>query len=167
MRTTLVILLLVLAASASAQEQRGCDKFAWSLEAEKAALAGSETQVAGVDGEHDRDSTAAISVQLAPFEEAKLVRPPERSPKKQNTFAGSLSFAASDTAGKYRITLPEAAWIDVIQGDRYLKPFAFTGALDCPGVRKSVAFEIGAEPFVLQLSDVSAQTISVVLTPAN
>lgn len=92
--------------------------------------------------------------------------PPERTPKRADAFAGALSFAAAP-AGRYKITLSDAGWIDVIQDNRYLKPVAFTGALDCPGVRKSVEFEIGPEAFTLQLSDVAAPTISVVLTPSR
>ena len=69
--------------------------------------------------------------------------------------------------GRYKITLSDAGWIDVIQDGQYLKPVAFTGALDCPGLRKSVEFDIGPAPFTLQLSDVPAPTISVVLTSSN
>jgi len=42
-----------------------------------------------------------------------------------------------------------------------------TGALDCPGLRKSVEFGIGPEPFIVQLSYVAVKSISLVLMPSD
>jgi hypothetical protein len=89
--------------------------------------------------------------------------PPERAPKKPGSSAGMLRFA-NGAAGKYRVTLSSGGWIDVIQNGAYLKPIDFTGALDCPGVRKSVEFSLGPEPFTLQVSDVAERVMRVVLT---
>ena len=167
MRLALAGLLIVLALPAFAEEPKGCDAFAWPLGVEKAALASSDKQTPNAGDELDRNSAEAITVALVPFQAATLSKPPERDPKNADSYAGAVSFAAGSGSGKYKVTLAEFAWIDVIQNGQYLKPVAFTGAHDCPGVRKSVEFELGAEPFVLQLSDVSAQTISVVLTPSD
>jgi hypothetical protein len=161
------VLLVALATPALADEPRGCDKFKWPLETERAALTSHEKLAPQAGAELDRTSPVAIAVALAPLKDAKLAIAPERAPKNADGFAGALSFAAAADAGKYKVTLSDAGWIDVIQNEHALKPTAFTGALDCPGVRKSVEFELGAEPFVLQLSDVAAPTISVVLTPSQ
>ncbi|MFI5010966.1 MAG: hypothetical protein ACHQAY_01330 [Hyphomicrobiales bacterium] len=54
-----------------------------------------------------------------------------------------------------------------MQDAHYLKPVAFTGATDCPHIRKSVKFEIGPGPFTLQVSDAPASSIAIVVTPVE
>ncbi len=91
--------------------------------------------------------------------------PPERSQKAP--YAGYLRIDGVPEARAYLVTLSAEAWIDVIQGGRYLKPAAFTGALDCQGIRKSVRFDLAAEPFVVQLSGATSNSIVVAITPAD
>jgi hypothetical protein len=155
---------MLLPAAALAEEPRGCDKFKWPLDVERAALADAARRVAS-DAELQRDSAVAITVPLAPLAEAGLALPPERAPKRRDGFAGSARFAAGGQAGDYKVTLSKPGWIDVIEDGRYLKPLDYTGALDCPGVRKSVAFHLSGDTFVLQVSDVQEPTIDVVVTP--
>ena len=69
--------------------------------------------------------------------------PPERAPKNPDSFAGKIEFAAAAKPGAYSITLSDGAWIDVIQGGRYLKPTAFTGVLECPGVERALSSTSG------------------------
>lgn len=164
MRLRLILALIALSSPALAEEPRGCDKFAWPIAAEQAALGGAERQSPAPNGSYDRNSAVAIALPLSPLAAAKLAKPPERAPKDPASLAGSAAFAAASTAGKYRVTLPLAGWIDLVQDGAYLKPTAFTGALDCPNVRKSVEFAIGAAPFVLQVSGVTNPKIALVLT---
>src|SRR5262245_56094618 len=95
------IALMLLAAPALAQEQHGCDKFAWPLDAEKAALTSPSKQAVSAGTTFDRTSAVAIEMPLISFAEAKLQKPPERAPKKPDGFAGFVSFAAG-MAGKYK-----------------------------------------------------------------
>src|SRR6202008_4634693 len=116
MRIALAIaLLLVLAAPAAADEPRGCDKFAWPLDAERAALTSVAKQTAPVGAMLDRTSSVAIEMPLRPFREARLAMPPERSPKKPDSFARTVQFGGGAAAGKYKVTLSDAGWIDIIQ----------------------------------------------------
>ena len=144
---------------------RGCDKFAWPLDKEQQLLGAAQPIQDGA--ELDRDASQAVSVTLAPLEAAKLPVAPERQPRRDSGFAGYVRFGKAPSVGAYKVTLSEGAWIDVVQDDRFLKPTAFTGATDCPHVRKSVKFEIGPAPFTLQLSDSPANAIAVVVTPAD
>jgi hypothetical protein len=165
-RRALVLFLLLLGpAAAEADEPRGCDQFAWSIAAEQALLAG-PVRPAGT-GLLDRNRGAALSVALVPLADARLELPPERAPKDPASFAGLVKFAPAAEAGAYAVTLAAGAWIDVVQDGAYLKPLAFTGALDCPHVRKSVRFRIAPGPFTLQLSGVASPTIDLVVTPAK
>jgi hypothetical protein len=164
MRLPAIVALLFASSAALADEPHGCDKFAWSI-AKAQQLLASPTPLASVPA--DRNAGLAVSLPLKPLTDAGLKFPPERKPKDTESFAGSIEFAGAKQAASYAITLSAGAWIDVVQGGQYLKPVAFTGALDCAGVRKSVKFAIGPDPFTLQLSGVPSSSINVVVTPAE
>lgn len=166
-RLGLSLVALVVGASvpAFAAEPSGCDKFAWAITGEQQLLAA--PQSVDLAGPLSRAMTTAIEVPLAASAEAKLAMPPERAPKNAGSFAGMVLFQPAATGGGFRVTLSEAAWIDVIQDGRYPKPIAFSGASDCPYVRKSVEFQVGAGAFIVQVSDVAVSTIAIVLTPNN
>jgi hypothetical protein len=155
---------IFIAPAALAAEPSGCDKFAWPLEKERQML--SEAQEAALGSLLDRDGGRAVKIELQPLETAKLVNVPARKPKNTPSFAGYVNFGAA-RAGRYKISLSEGAWIDVIQDTHDLKSVAFTGATDCPNIRKSVKFELGADPFTLQVSDAPSPAIAVVVTPAE
>lgn len=157
-----LLVLLTTAAGVLAEEPSGCDKFAWNIERERALLEG-RLLPAG-DGLMDRTEAAGLALTLMPLAEAKLPRPPERQPKDQSTFAGIVSFSAGPGPTTYRISLSDAAWIDVVQGGAFVKSGKFTGARDCPGIRKSVEFYIGPTPFVVQISGAASPAIRLVLT---
>ncbi|MGC2781072.1 MAG: hypothetical protein WA418_36090, partial [Bradyrhizobium sp.] len=91
---------------------------------------------------------------------------PERTPK-DGTFAGLARFAAAPKAGVYTVSLSAAAWIDVVQDGKTLKPIAFSGATDCDGIRKTVKYELGSQPFALQISGAPENAISVAILPAE
>ena len=104
-------------------------------------------------------------VALVPLVDAKLPPiAPERTPKSQDTFGGSIQIAAPAKAGVYKITLHSAGWIDVVQDGRRVKSITATGATGCEGVPKSVKFELAASPFTVQLSGVEANTIGLVIS---
>jgi hypothetical protein len=150
------------ALAAEAGEPSGCDKLAWPLAYEQAALARSASPLApGAALAYD----TAETVRLAPFAEAKLDRPPERAPRNSRSFAGALALGAPPAAGNYKISLSGEGWIDVIQGGAFVKPLGFTGAPGCPNLRKSVKFPLAAAPLTLQLSDVKNPEIAVIVSP--
>ncbi len=165
LRFAALFFALFLSGVALADEGQGCGGFAWGLDKERQLLAKPDEYKAG--SILDRAMPSAVNLKLSPLAEAKLPKPPERAPKDPSSFAGIISFGPAPVGGNYQITLSEAAWIDVIQGDSYLKPLAFTGAKGCPGMRKSVRFALGAAPFIVQLSGVAANEIAIIITPAN
>lgn len=147
-----------------AAEPSGCDKFAWPLEKERQLLGDAKDVPAGTL--INRDAGGAVWIELKPFESVELPSPPTRKPKRTPSFAGFVKFAAGGN-GRYKISLSEGAWIDVVQEGRDLQSVAFTGATDCPNIRKSVKFELGAEPFTLEVSDAPSPDIAIVVTPAE
>ena len=105
---------------------------------------------------------AAASISLLPLAQEHLLRPPERTPTENASFAGSVTLDAPPTDGLYKVSIATDGWIDVIQDGEYL---IFTGAVDCHGIRKSVKFPLRAKPVTIQLSNVRSPQISIIVTP--
>jgi hypothetical protein len=106
----------------------------------------------------------AVAVALVPFAEAKLPVAPERTPKSPTSFAGFVTLPAPSANGVYKISLSSEAWIDAVQDGHLVKSAAFSGATGCDGIRKSVKFDLAAEPFAVQFSGVPAASIRIAVT---
>ena len=98
--------------------------------------------------------------------DAALPTPPERV-SAPDRFAGFLRIKQLAKPGTYTIALSAGGWVDVVQDGRTSKPIAFSGATDCDGVRKLVHYELAAGELVLQISGVSADTITLAILPAD
>jgi len=167
-RPAATTLLLTLAActAAPAAEPSGCDKFKWDITRERAALTATDRQKLTSGAEIAAIPATGIVLELRPSAEAKLPTAPERMPR-DGTFAGLTRITAAPKAGVYTISLSAAAWIDVVQDGKVLKPIAFSGATDCDGIRKTVKYELGSQPFVLQASGAPENTIALAILPAE
>ena len=165
-RLVLAVLSAALALApglAAADEPTGCGAFKWPLDKERAALTDSAKPMVANGGALALN--VAATLKLAPLADAGLPQTPERAPKFSPSYAGHFALAAPGAAGVYKITLVPDAWIDVVDGGRFLHPKAFSGALGCEGARKSVKFELPARPLDLQLSGVRANAIAVIVSP--
>lgn len=154
---------LAMAGTAFAQEPVGCDKFKWPIERERVLLRSAMPVAPG--GEVSRPLASAVKLPLSPLADAKLPMEPSRKPKSPDSNAGFVRFAALPQAATYRVTLSEAAWIDVVQDDKEVKSTAFTGAMGCDGIRKSVKFNLAASSFVVEISGTTAHEIAIAVTP--
>ena len=160
----LAVVSWALAGAALAQEPVGCDKFKWPLDKERATLNGTDLpKIVSGDRVAFPIPFGAI-VALVPFADAKLPAPPERAPKSPDTFAGFFQAPAPKQPGSYKITVSAEGWIDVTQADQAVKSTAFSGALGCEGIRKSVKFDLAAAPFTVELSGVKADEIRIVIS---
>jgi hypothetical protein len=168
MRKSLVVALLLLGAvpAFAAEEPSGCDKFKWPIERERAALTAPDRAKLASGSEQAALPPAAITLALVAPADAKLPSPPERAPK-DGTFAGFTSFKAPAKPGLYTISLSAGAWVDVVQDGHFLKPVAFSGATDCDGIRKTMKYELSAQPFVLQVSGAKDSSVSIAIQPAE
>ncbi|MBR1284188.1 hypothetical protein JQ597_19245 [Bradyrhizobium sp. AUGA SZCCT0177] len=167
MRVILLVTLLFGAAPAlAAEEPSGCDKFKWPIERERAMLTAPDraTLASGVEL-GTLPSTGLTLAMVAPAD-ARLPTPPERAPK-EGSFAGFVSVKAPPKAGLYSISLSSGGWVDVMQNGRFLKPKAHSGATDCDGIRKTMKFELSANPFVLQISGTRENSISIAILPTE
>jgi hypothetical protein len=165
MRATVGLACLagMVAGAAAAQDNTGCDKFKWSIARERALFA------AGTKPAGDGVTIAvgeAYAVTLAPSASVVYSVPPERAPK-AGSFGAALKLAALDKSGLYEVTLSDEAWLDVVQGGAEIKSTGFSGQKECPGVRKSVRFDLQAGPATLQLSGAAGAALNLALEPAQ
>jgi hypothetical protein len=168
MRTPLLFALMVLGSASAwaAEEPSGCDKFKWNIDRERAALTAPDRVKLTSGAEVAALPSTGITLGLSTPADAKLPTPPERGPK-EGTFAGFASFKSAPKAGLYTISLSAGGWVDLVQDGHALKPKAFSGATDCDGIRKTMKYEIGAGPFVLQVSGTRENSISVAILPSQ
>ena len=153
------LLLVVLAAPAAhAEEAKGCSAFKWPLDREATKLQAADKPA---EDSAKADGTA-YALALVPLDDAHLSLPPEHKPKMTPSTAGQVSFAAP-AAGAYQIAVSLAAWIDIVQDGGYVRPTAFSGATDCPGVRKSIRFDLAAKPFTVQISGIAAPATALLV----
>jgi hypothetical protein len=165
MKTAIVVFAVcAIAGPCLAQEPVGCDKFKWPLDKERATLNGTDLPKVASGDRVTWPIPWATSVALVSFDNAKLPMPPERAPKSADTFAGFVQVAAPPQSATYKITLSDAAWIDVVQNGQSVKSTAFSGATGCEGVRKSVKFPLAAAPFTIELSSVQANAIKIAIS---
>ena len=143
----------------------GCDKFAWPLAREQKLLAAPDNPSLQAGDTLAAMPKTAFALHLQPSAQAAFVMLPERKPRSETWFGGTLKFPALDKAGIYQVTLSGEAWIDVVQDGRYARSVGSTGRGDCPGLRKSVRLDLAAKPFVLQFSSVSDDKIVVAISP--
>jgi hypothetical protein len=167
MRAPLLLALLLLGIPAyAAEEPSGCDKFKWNIDHERVALTAQDRIKLVSGGELSALPSTGMTLALVPPGEAKLPSPPERAPK-EGTFAGFANFKNALKAGVYTISVSAGAWVDVVQDGHFLKPKGFSGATDCDGIRKTMKYEIGANPFVLQISGTKDDSISIAILPSQ
>lgn len=165
MRSALALLLLLAAAApALAAEPEGCDQFKWPIARERVLLTAPDRVALDSGATLAAAPDKAMTLHLRPLHQAGLPKPPERS-QAADSFAGFVQLGAVP-AGRIVVSLSAGAWIDVIQQGRYLRPAAFSGATGCEGIRKTVRFEVAAEPLTLQFSGVRADTISLTVLPS-
>jgi hypothetical protein len=164
-----LLLALVLSGTApawAAEEPSGCDKFKWPIERERAALTAPDRIKLASGGELAALPSTGITLGLQTPADAKLPTPPERAPK-EGTFAGFANFKNAPKPGVYTVSLSAGGWVDLVQDGHALKPKAFSGATDCDGIRKTMKYEISASPFVLQVTSVKDNSVSLAILPSE
>jgi hypothetical protein len=162
----LVAFLLAAAPALAAEEPSGCDKFKWPIDRERAALTAPDRAKLTSGAELTALPSTGITLALVAPTEAKLPTPPERAPK-DGTFAGFANVKTAPKAGIYTISLSAGAWVDVVQDGHFLRPKAFSGATDCEGIRKTMKYELSDKPFVLQISGIKDNWISIAILPSE
>jgi hypothetical protein len=143
----------------------GCESFKWPLDKERSAFKATGLEKAASGAARGPLAEQAFALALVPAKDVAFTIPPAK--KKNGGFGGLVAFAAPEKPGVYQVTLSGEGWIDLVQEGKALGASDHSGAKNCPGLRKSVRFMIGAAPVVLQISDAVADTIKVGIRPVE
>lgn len=158
---------LALAGPAWAQDNSACATFKWPLAVEKSWFEAGDLPNVASGTERAELAEGALTVTLKPATEVAFTLPPEGKPKPDKPMGALLTFARVAKPGRYQVTLSDEAWIDIVQDGAYRPSLEFSGVHGCPGLRKSVRFELSEAPLMLQLSSASAQRIKVAIRPVE
>jgi len=154
-----LVVALLPAFPASAEETGGCGKFKWPIEADMTLIASAGRVASGETV--DASGPRAWRVEMVEAEKADFVVAPEK-PFPPGAPAGTLKFEAK--AGLYQFTTTDRLWIDLVQDGKALPGAGFSGVLDCDGARKSVRFELKDGPALIQFSGSPARTTAISIT---
>ena len=153
-----------LASPALAQAQETCGQFAWPIAREQKLFAQPDILRARSGAELKFAAPVlAASVDLKEMDEVQWSRMPERKPKAAESFGGVIEIDGI-APGLYQVTLSDEAWIDVIQNDAFVRSSAHSGKRGCPDVRKSVRFQLGKGPLIVQLSGAEKNAIRIAIS---
>ena len=155
-------------AAADDRMSGGCDSFKWPLDKERAAFADAKLEQVDSGAKRAAFGEQALALKLqAGGEVAYVILPEKKKESGKAGFGGVVSFAPPAKAGSFQVTLSGPGWIDVVQGGKGLSATDHSGAKKCEGLRKSVRFDVEAQPVVLQISGAPADTIKVAVRPAE
>lgn len=171
MRTRLLACLVVVlagvaASAARAGETEACASFDWPLQRELAWFSAPDLPRLASGATLPPEMPGAV-LALSAEAQARLPLTPSREPKPE-TRGGVLEIPAPLMPGIYQVTLSEKAWIDVSQdGTTTRPPLASTRRQGCPGIAKSVRFQLGTRPVTIVVSGAEADSIRIAVAPAE
>jgi len=146
----------------------GCEAFKWPLDKERASFESAELEMIASGAARGTLTEQAFGLVLQPVAEVGYVLPPAKKKGASGTqYGGMVVFAAPDKPGTYQVTLSGEGWIDLVQDGASLKAVDHSGVKDCPGLRKSVRFNVGAAPVALQISGSPADSVKVAVRPVE
>lgn len=114
--------------------------------------------------EHAPLEAVGTTLALHPAEAVSYTVAPERAVEK-GRFGGLMRVHAAK-AGRIRIALGLAAWIDVIGDGRRLASVGHGHGPQCSGIRKIVDFDVQTGDYVLQIVNAPEATIRVMAVGA-
>jgi hypothetical protein len=162
MRTLILTatLLAALSGAAQADDAPACATFKWSLAREQALFTAPQPVTSGAG------LAVGAGYRVALVDVGALAFPakPER-PTKPGTH-GALLALRIGAAGAYDVTLSEEGWIDLADHAERVVAADFSGAKGCPGLRKSVRFELKPGDYTVQLSNAEGDALNIAITPA-
>jgi hypothetical protein len=147
----------------------GCESFKWPLDKERAAFDDAALEKVASGAARGALKEQAFALALVPVVDVAYTLPPAKKKKDAGAaaFGGMLAFAAPEKPGIYQVTLSGEGWIDLVQNGAALDSADHSGAKNCPGLRKSVRFNVGAAPVALQVSGVPGDSIKVAIRPVE
>jgi hypothetical protein len=163
----LLILCLALGPPGLARADDGCGAFTWDVSHEHALFASTAARVsagATPTAAPALQTDSLFQVQLLDAGRVSFAVPPGKAPPPDGQHAGILRLSIG-AAGRYRVSLDQAAWIDVIVDGAALRSRDFQGRSGCDAPHKVVEFDLPANAaLILQLSGARTAELRIAVT---
>jgi hypothetical protein len=144
-----------------------CDGFAWNVSHERAVFA---TPAAAVTAATAAGATPTLEVDtlydisLTPQDQVSFIMAPAKKALADGAYAGLVKLHIP-AAGKYRVSMSEGFWIDVITDGKFAPTDDFTGSRECRAPHKIVQYPLPAgNDLVLQFSNANSPSVKVTVT---
>jgi hypothetical protein len=164
-----LLVLLVGSAALPALADDACAGFKWDVSKERALFAESAVPLAAGK---DRMSAPVVvpnrlyRLQLTPQDHVAFVTPPAKKMLTDGAYAG-IAVLKIPAPGSYRVAVDIPFWIDVVSNGALIAARDFQGQHGCSAPHKIVEFElVGAEPYVVQFSGATADSVRLTITPS-
>jgi hypothetical protein len=153
-KALLPITILLAAFASAAFSAETCTGFQWSVATELNWIAAPDVEATATGGKIASIPDKAIELTLEPSSSIKLPATPgiKKQAIAKNSFSGWFSITDVGKPGPYQITIPNHAWIDVVQNNALVPSTAFSGDKNCARLHKSVRYDFGAGPLIVQIS---------------
>jgi hypothetical protein len=170
MRVSLAVGLIIASVASpafAADSADPCSAFSWPMTSERALLATASHTPVKDGGFIERTPPLSFALALVPDKNANFALVPQKPPSPTG-YGASIGVGAPPAEGDYLVTLSSEGWIDLIQGGASVASTAHSGAMNCPGMRKSVKFHLASgAPLTVQISSAPNPEIDVAITPAS
>lgn len=168
LKSLLLILIWVAILPGSAIAET-CTGFQWSVATELSWVSAPEVEAVKTGRKIESIPDKAIELMLEPASSVTLPATPgiKKQAIPKNSFSGWFSIADVGKPGLYQITIPNHAWIDVVQNDALVSTVAFSGDRKCRSLHKSVQYELGAEPVIIQISGAPDKSMKLTIHAAE
>ena len=143
-----------------------CDGFTWNVSHERAVFA---TSAAGVTAAAAKGPAPTLEVDklydiaLTPQDKVSFAMTPAKKVLADGAYGGMVKLHIP-SAGKYRVSMSDGFWIDVIADGKFAPTDDFTGGHACRAPRKIVQYPLPAGDFVLQFSNATSPSVKVTVT---
>jgi hypothetical protein len=155
-------------ASMSVHAADPCDAFTWNVSHERAVFATPAIMVSAAAAAGAAPTLAVdklYEIALTPQDQVHFVLAPEKKTLADGAYAGMVTLHIP-MAGKYRVSMSEGFWIDLIAAGKFVPTDDFTGSHACHAPRKIVQFTLPAGDLTLQFANTNNASVQVTVTAA-
>ncbi len=155
-------------ASMAAHAADPCDGSNWNVSHERAVFATPAVAIAAAAAAGPAPMLALdklYDIALTPQDKVHFVLPPEKEVLTDGAYAGVVTLHIA-SAGKYRVSMSDGFWIDLIADGKFVPTDDFTGLHGCRAPRKIVQFVLPAGDLTLQFANTNSPSVQVTVTAA-
>src|ERR1700761_1154848 len=121
-----------------------CDGFTWNVAHERAVFAtppAAVTAATGAGPTPTLEVDTLYDISLTPQDKVSFLMAPAKKALADGAYAGMVKLHIP-SAGKYRVSMSEGFWIDVITAGKFAPTDDFTGSRECRAPRKIVQYPL-------------------------